>query len=98
MKAYHPLRKHLQLSAEKSDTPIMGEECYFATILRNAKNIAVSHNNLRYIDWQTHNGCRPKQLKQEDAGNIHASGAHFARKVSNDQREDLRKQLLTHAK
>ena len=89
-----PLRKHLQLRAEMSDTQIMSEECYFATILRNAKNLAVSHNNLRYIDWETHNGCRPRELSTEDAANIHAAGAHFARKVNPDQRKELRAQLL----
>lgn len=90
------LRQHLEWCSEQSEAPIIPDECYFATILRNAKNLAVSSNNLRYIDWQTHNGCSPKLLSSEDAANIRAAGAHFARKADPGQRKALHEQLMNH--
>lgn len=91
------LRQHLLWCSEQSEVPIIPDECYFATILRNAKNLAVSSNNLRYIDWQTHNGCNPKLLSNEDAANIRAAGAHIARKADPEQRKPLHEQLLRYS-
>jgi hypothetical protein len=58
---------------------LVPEESYFQTLLGNAKDLRLSQNFLRFIDW-TNGGSNPKILKIDDISEFKKSTAHFARK------------------
>lgn len=60
--------------------PIIPEESYYHTILANNFAIALSKDNKRYIDWQSHASAHPKTLTMEDFSNIISSDKLIARK------------------
>jgi Core-2/I-Branching enzyme len=88
---FHNERTALAAHYRRLDSyTIIPDESYCHTIFCNASHLKVSQNNWRYIDWSTEypKGTLPKTLQFEDLPKIHASSAHFARKI--DINEDVR--------
>ncbi len=59
------------------------EEAFYQTLLGNSGTLRISHNNLRYTDWQ---GCyaHPRVLGRGDVPRLLKSTHHFARKFAFD--------------
>jgi len=58
---------------------LVPEESYLHSVLANAKDLKLSQNYLRYIDW-TQGGSNPKILSRDDLPRLVKSKSHFARK------------------
>lgn len=73
------------------------EEIYFQTVLLNSsyKN-KIINNNLRYIDWNVHNG--PKILEINDWAKISEEDFLFCRKIDSSKSQMLIEKLENHIK
>jgi len=77
----HPaLAAHYRRLDEYTITP---EESFYQTILCNNRDLRLSQEHWRYIDWSG-GGDHPKTLSLEDWPELKKSAAHFARKFDLD--------------
>jgi Core-2/I-Branching enzyme len=67
----------------------LGEECYFQTVLGNARDLRLSGRNWHYIDWEDEDASHPRTLCLGDLAQLEASPAHFARKLDLDACPEL---------
>jgi hypothetical protein len=61
---------------------VMGDECYFQTVLGNAPHLKIDRVTRRFCVWD--GGYHPNVLGLDDLPAIVSSKAHFARKFSPD--------------
>ena len=88
-KAEPALAKHYRRMDPFSVVP---EESYYHTVLCNARDLTISNNNWRYVDW-SEGGSRPKVLSVEDMPQLEGSTAHFARKFDIDRDSKILNEL-----
>lgn len=77
----NPTEKHLQLRRHLRRRPVP-EECYYQTVLANARDLKISKATKRFVDWR--GGMHPQVLSLDHLDAIRQSGAYFARKFIPD--------------
>ena len=58
-----------------------GDECFYATVLGNHAELALCRDNKRFAEWHG-GGAHPINLTEAELPDVLASGAFFARKVT----------------
>lgn len=78
--AESPESKRLLRHLRTQESP---EECFYHSMLANAP-LRLAQDNLRYIQWPSHDAWHPSTLSVNDLPAIQRSAAHFVRKVGPD--------------
>lgn len=76
--AFHASDRRLARHLQHARIP---EECYFNTVLGNAKGLRLRPHNLHYIDWADEEAAHPRMLDLGDLDALRQTPAHFARKL-----------------
>jgi hypothetical protein len=83
----NPTDKHMQLRRHLRSRNDVSDECYYQTILGNARGLKISNATRRFSDWTEsaggpQGGPHPKVLGFDDLPAIISSKAYFARKFA----------------